>query len=527
MTDRDRLRALEEPTRLSASVLWDLQRRYFETAGVGAWATGEVPSYATSNAVVAHAYARLLAAFVDDCRDLGSDHPSGPRDPAARFDVIEIGSGSARLGFLLARELHARPGPAFRVILTDFVPATLEAWAERPELRGLCEVGALDFALFDADDPGPLVLWHSGEVVGPGANPLAAIANYVVDTLRQDAFAVDDGQLYEIAVTASVPEASAGLDDPRVLREVVLARHRRPIEAEGYYGDEDLDGLLQRYAEGLGRAEWSIPIGTIRALREVSRWCGDRMLLLASDKGYGRIEDLEGRRLGRLSKHGSVSANANLDALCHLAVARGGIALVPRGRYTALTTVATVSTGGMEGPLPRLTTTFRDAIDGFGPAEYLRLYGALPPKDAREVSVAEILLWLRLSRWDPTLFLRYAPVLVAEAPAVDRAVRRDLAVCVDEVAARAFPLTSDHALLQAGRVRYALDDHEGAAVLFRRLAEREPDRRAAWFNLGLCLEQLARLPEAREAFSRALEIDATYERAREALARVSGADRGP
>lgn len=510
----DSLRTLEPPTRLSSSVLWELQRRYFETRGQAAWAEGEVPSYATSNPFVAATYARLLEAFLDDCRDLDSDHPLGGLDPTEPLNVIEIGSGSGRLGFLLARELEAHP--TFRVVLTDFVPATLDAWAARPELRRLCELGRLDFALFDADHPGPLHLRYSGEILERCANPVAVVANYVVDTLRQDAFAVEGGQLYEIAVQAAVPD-HVGDDD---LSELVLQRHRRAIDSVGYYDDETLDGLLARYTEALDRSEWLIPVGTVHALREVSRWCGDRVLLLVSDKGYRGLEDLEGRKVGSLAKHGSVSANANLDALGHLAVVRGGCALMPRNRYTELTTAAIVSTG-IESELPRLGRAFRDAVDGFGPAEYLRSYKLLSGREPPSTSVPEILLLLRLSRWDSTLFLRFASTLVASASSTNRAVRRDLETCVDEVVARAYPLQSANALLQSGRIRYALGEYDGASAAFRRVIEHQPERRAAWFNLGLSLEQLGRLQDSANAFARALAIDPTYERAREALARVS------
>jgi len=38
---------IQGPTRLSRSILWDLQRRFFDGQGLDAWNGGGVPSYIT------------------------------------------------------------------------------------------------------------------------------------------------------------------------------------------------------------------------------------------------------------------------------------------------------------------------------------------------------------------------------------------------------------------------------------------------------------------------------------------------
>jgi Tfp pilus assembly protein PilF len=73
----------------------------------------------------------------------------------------------------------------------------------------------------------------------------------------------------------------------------------------------------------------------------------------------------------------------------------------------------------------------------------------------------------------------------------------------------------------AGRVYYRLGYYPEAAAEFARVAEDTPQRRAAWYNLGLCSEREDRPDEARRHYARAIDIDASYDRAVAALARVS------
>src|SRR5262245_56914020 len=59
---------LEEKQRLSQSLLWRAQRHFFEQQGIEAWRQGTVPHYVTSNPYLANTYARLVFAFLRDCR---------------------------------------------------------------------------------------------------------------------------------------------------------------------------------------------------------------------------------------------------------------------------------------------------------------------------------------------------------------------------------------------------------------------------------------------------------------------------
>ena len=57
---------LEDRKPFSRSLLWQLQRQYFEEMGFEAWRRGEVPHYVTSNPRIANSYAEMIFAFYKD-----------------------------------------------------------------------------------------------------------------------------------------------------------------------------------------------------------------------------------------------------------------------------------------------------------------------------------------------------------------------------------------------------------------------------------------------------------------------------
>ena len=161
--------------------------------------------------------------------------------------IIELGAGHGKLAFLLVRELLSMreqwPVPAgpppFRLVLTDFTEANLGFWAEHECLAPLIAAGVLDTAVFDAETHRELSLVHSGVTLRPGSlkAPVVAIANYVFDTLRQDAFRVVEGQLQEAMVSVYTTAAPGGSDDSGpadVIRRMRCVWDYRPCTPEIY-----------------------------------------------------------------------------------------------------------------------------------------------------------------------------------------------------------------------------------------------------------------------------------------------------
>ena len=514
-------RVLEEPCRLSESVAWEIQRRFFQTFGPSAWADEIVPYYVTTNSYIAKCYARVIVAWVEDILALDADHGAAGIDPDEPIYVIELGAGTGRLSFLLAHELailsQERGLPGFRVVGTDFAEANIALWPDHPDLHHAFAEGRLDGAMFDADLPGPLKLVHARETLGPSPvkNPMIAILNYVVDSLRQDAFLVHDRQLHEITVQALMP-AGATRDElaPDATVELEMRRATRPVRLP-YYDDPSLDNLLTRYVDTLEHAEVLIPVGAIRALRFLRTLAGGRLCVVAGDKGFRGAKDLEGRRLGGLVRSGGFSFMANFDAI---GADLGGVSLTHDNRYSRFT-VACFST--VDDLLPRFRGAFREHINEFGPAEYHRLF-KLARASWEDPPVPLILLVLRLSGFDPTVFSLWSDRILNAVGSVSGAIRNDIGLCLDQVLVRTYAVSPKEDIrFSAGRVYYRLGRYSDAASQFSRVVADTPERSVAWYNLGLCDEHAGRRREARDHFQRATQLDPSHAQARAALERVS------
>ncbi|HUE95068.1 MAG TPA: hypothetical protein VMN39_00320, partial [Longimicrobiaceae bacterium] len=184
---------IETGVPLSESLLWQLQRSFYDRRGTTAWSEGAVPFYVTSNPFMTRAYARVIVGFLrDSAAALGSDSEPWSKFREQPAYIVELGAGSGRFAFLLLRQLRTMlralvPGwgdgspPPIRYVMTDFTETNLRAWAEHPALQPFVAEGLLDFARFDAERDRELTLLHSGTVLAPGTatGPIVAIANYL------------------------------------------------------------------------------------------------------------------------------------------------------------------------------------------------------------------------------------------------------------------------------------------------------------------------------------------------------------
>ena len=247
---------LEQGVPLSRSRLWDFERAYYERQGLRAWGDGEVPYAITSNPVIAAGYAEVIVAFLRDCR------AAGCLDPTQRVHVLELGSGSGRLGYGMLR--HLRPLLAatplrdqpVTVVLTDFDAPKLEQLAASPRFAQDLADGWLDFAVVDAAAPGDVRTWRREEVVA-GA-PLVVVANYVFDSVPADVYAVQKGTVHEVGLTMLADSPTLDRHAPNALSRVRLSWQPadEPLRSTG---SPAIDAVLARYGEALDSTMVTVP----------------------------------------------------------------------------------------------------------------------------------------------------------------------------------------------------------------------------------------------------------------------------
>ncbi len=524
---------VEDQRRLSRSLLWSLQRSYYDRRGVDAWATNEVPWFVTSNACLARAYAQVIDAFLRDVAAgaYGAEHA----DPARPVHVIEVGAGHGRLGFLVLEQLVALaaaradlgPRAPLRYVMTDVVEANLAFCAAHPALRPHLDAGRLDLAHFDGEGDGVLRLRGSGAVLSPDApgGPVVALANYVFDSLRHDAFRVDGGRLDESLAALCSTQPEPDLDDPGVLERVRLVYAHVPA-AEPCYDDPALDAILAGYRRTLTDTVVCIPVGALACVRNLHRLAGGRLLLLSADKGFVHEEELLRRSAPQPVVHGSFSLTVNYHAIAAWFGQVGGHALdvTPRESTVAITAFLA---GAPLAALARTRAAFAEHVEAFGPMDFMLLQDELRAAD-RTPALAGMLAILRLGDWDPWLFYRLVDRMLPLLDDASEALERDTRRALVRVWARYYHLGGVQDVpFELGRVWARLRNHGEAIAFYRRSLELFGDSHVTHHNIGLCLYSGAqRYDDALVEFDRALALAPDYGPARTWKLRVQAELRG-
>ncbi|MBI3927638.1 MAG: hypothetical protein HY319_19015 [Armatimonadetes bacterium] len=465
------MKVLDRGRRLSESLLWELQRDFYHRLGDGAWSTWTVPHFATNNPFFAGKVFRLVRGFL-------RDFPQGA--------VLELGAGTGRFGFLLKR-LLARANTPIRYIMSDFSGATVERLRHRPELQPFAEHGGLEFARYDAvsDDPAQLDL----------AGPLLVIANYLLDTLPQDAFLLGEGRLYEL-----LPILSECSDDDSLepLERLSVGFEPHPVMSS-VYGEPLLDDLLEAYRSCLKSGCFCLPVAGLRALLRLSRRSREPLVLFSADKALTARLPLEGLREPPMQRHGGgFSMTVDYGAFERLCRSLGGFAVVSdRPGHLSLGLFAT----GPPETMPHTATAFEELQAGLGPEDFLALHRSFR-EEIRDL--AGSLAFLRLSGWDPTSFAMKLPGLLHHLPEAPPQVRRELEIALKEVAANHYPIGERWDLpFELGRCQLMLRRPRPALQQF----ERAVDGGSTRFNRGLCWLDLGDSGRAEECFRRAQELD--------------------
>lgn len=520
----DAAHTLERGKRLSESLLWRLQRRFFDSQGVQAWTEGIVPHYITGNGWIADAYAKVVLGWLRD----GAGAKSRRRiflDPRHPVYIVELGCGSGRFGFHFFDRLLELLGRSslghlpVRYVLTDFTERNLAPLRDHPALQPWIADGRLDFARYDAAEESVIRLERSGEVLSPRTlrNPLVVIANYVFDGIPQDAFAVRGGRLFELLPVLTVPEEETDLDEPTILQRVEVAWEERPAPEggyEGYYGDPELDAVLQESAAGLKDSTLLFPLAAIRCLRHLAELADGRLLLLSGDKGYCREELVEGRGEPGLTLHGSFSLMVDYHALGRWFLHRGGELLCTSHLQSSLTVVAGLL-GAPPGGAVETRLAFDEAIERTGPDDFFDLKVSFG-KAYDDLIPEQLLAWLRLSGWDASVLLDVWPALMKHAGSLPGVLRLEIYRAVYEVWDHYFPLQEARDLaFHLGVLLCEIDCHGDALPFFHESAAVYGPNPATVYNIGLCLFHLGHLEEARKQVDLALEEAPDFEPAAE------------
>jgi hypothetical protein len=424
---------IEAPVRLSSSKLWRMNVEFYESQGADAWARDIVPMRITSNPMIAAAYADVIAGYLRDVAQSGQAHP---------VTVVEIGAGSGHFSYLLAQALNEAveligknaPVAPYRYFVTDVAEANVRAWRDNPKFGELLASGRINLGVLDTDKPHQGKSALSGrslaEIIGSG--PSVVIANYVFDSLVCDAFRVEDGQLYEMAVGMECDTKPDSLvASPQLFKRLRFTQKKTAISPD-YYPEPEFNDILRKYTAGLRDASFLFPCGGLRFLKAMRVISTGGMLALIADKGRADMADYESRSSLGLLPTGAYSTMVNFDAIGRWAQTFGGQikrSEVPHDRFS----VYGVTLGDI-GQRGETELAFRRAIANAGP-NYLHWLVGSVLETRPEMSTRALLALLEISRFDPEALVRMSGSLLlalARAEPGERALlKRAIQRCLD------------------------------------------------------------------------------------------------
>lgn len=503
--------------RLSDSLLFTLQRRYFEQAGIEAWRTATVPHYITNNPALAYAYAQVFLGFIRDCRDMDAG-----REAEEPITLIELGAGSGRFAYLFLRalgdllKLSPFSGIRFRYVMTDLAEKNLAFWRGHDALRPFVEQGRLDFALFDTDRDRELRLVCSGETLSPGSQrrPLGVIANYVFDGIAQDVFSFTDGELHEGLLSlswsqdgadAADPEAGLERHDPELLQKLNTHYRFRPAPLD-YYEEPELNAILRGYAASLRHKTILFPVGAIRCIDRLAALSSGGLLLVTGDRGHHAQDEVCREQPPELSIHGSFSTDVNYHAIAEHVRRRHGAVLQTTHRQDGLS-VSAFLLGAHPSGYAETRLAFEQGLARLDPQDAYTLRRGVQAAGG-ELELEPMLSLIRLSCSDPRVLRDGLPVLYKHALGAPARAAKEVVHTVMQAWQNYYHIGEEHDLaFDLALLALGYGGHAEALQLFRESVRLYGDDPRARWNMGLCHSAMGEVEAALACFQRAWKLD--------------------
>ncbi|HEY6352019.1 MAG TPA: SAM-dependent methyltransferase [Candidatus Angelobacter sp.] len=497
---------LETDVPLSQSVIWRMQREFYVQRGVKAWTEDMIPQFITNNPFIAEIYAGMVLSFLGDCK--------GPAaSPEKPLRIFELGAGVGKFSYLLLRQLSSllrargMVPATVRYCMTDCSESMIQHWRDNRDLAEFVSCGMLEFERFQVGEEIDSRFLSS-------RGPLVLIANYVFDSLPQDAFEVKDGKMFETLVSTTKPAQSEGAGTI-TLSQLQLS-YKNVAPGPQRYSDEAWNRILELYRSHLAKGTVLFPCAALEMLAKARNFSDGRMLVLVADKGFAHEEEMalcQGPPTIEFHGANCFSQMVNLHAVGKYFQAIAGESLLPDKHSTSLNICGFLE-GRPDDQFAATKAAYVEAQAAFGPDDLFTLFAWLNVH-MEEMTVAQILAALRLSRWDPILLLRVFPVLARQIRTV-AAERYDLRNAMLKTWANHYPVSqSENALaFDCGVILLELHFFEDAVSMLKISQQILGPSAATSYNLGLCSLGLGWNREALACMVEACELDPRFEPAR-------------
>ncbi|MFZ6658780.1 tetratricopeptide repeat protein [Undibacterium sp. TJN19] len=516
---------LEEHQPFAKSLLWQMQRHYFNQRGANAWRHEEVPHYVTSNPTIAQAYAETVFAFYQD-----RQNNQVTQAHAEVLTLCELGAGSGRFAFYFLRHLmtlcteYNVPPSAFLYVLTDFTQTNLDAWCKHASFQDWFAIGLLDVALFDVNDGDQLNLQISDKRIGKATlqNPIVVLANYVFDGVPQDLLYFKDGIAHHTLVSLASAEKPDELDTAALLAQLQVHSEYQICE-QPFYAEPALQAQLEQYCHHIDAPDGAhilFPATSLRCLNRLQALSTAGMMLLSADKGNCQLAGVVHADAPGLILHGSFSLSVNYHAFIAWCEASGGLALQPLHHHQSVAIICLLL---VDNPDVHIGTrrAYQQQIGNFGPDDFYTISKCLNQQKAA-MGADAIFSYMRFNRNDAHQLMRLIPRLAELIPDLDETGISTLKQLLHACWQAYFPLGEERDLaFDMAGLFYAMNDFPAALHYFKRTQDIYGRHTGTLFNMAACHEQMGEYEQARSLLEKLLEVAPENEAASVLLAQLS------
>jgi hypothetical protein len=493
---------LDKDVLLSESGIWQRQCDFYKRSGVAAW-YNQVPFYATSNAFIARAYADMIFGFMRDWHN---------KNGSKRFRILELGAGCGQFSYLCLQELNKKNNIdiSWQYIMSDFDESLLKFWRNHKAFKSFVDDETVLFVKDKiGDDKGVL-----NQYIQESDAPIIVIANYLFDSLPVDIYKIANEEIFPVNVTLTTEEDN--LDDHQNVKDfenVTLTCLPQPKE-------ESTDPILNQYKFELLDSYILYPTTSLALLHELVKQTEHGVFLLASDKAYVDIEELDYLNAPELTGHnGCFSMMVNFDAISRFAKLHDGNSLLPSTRAGIKT--AAFSLGFDFRNLDTSANTLARNIEQFAPTDYLNFYRNMQ-RSLESFNLEDALSFLALSNWDATVFQRLYDRIFEQLDGADMLSINCLLEHLPVIAEHYYWLEQGQdTLFQIAIIYHTLKHYDAALVYYEKSLDYFEGIFGLYFNMGVCHYHLDQTSEARGYFEKAIKLDPDDTKTKEWLDRLS------
>ena len=479
---------IQSETPFAESLIWQLNRDFYQEIGIKAWSEGSVPHQMTSNSQVGLTYAELIFAFLKDLESKGRTQD--------KVYILELGAGHGRLAFHILKHLDRLIEsvsinlPKYCYVLSDIVESNLSFFENHPQLQSYLQNGKLDVAYFDAIGSKELDLRYSKTKIKANSLnvPILAIANYFFDSIPNDLYYIKNGQVSSCALSIKSKVKPQGVNTIKMMKEMEMTYHNTPVRSLPYQASI-VNEILEEYKSIVSDTYLFFPFKSFECIDNIKALSKEGLVLISMDKGLHEAHRLDNKKKPDLISHGSFSLWVNFHAIDLYCKKLGGESYFPlfSNFHLEIGCMMFLSDGKTYS---HTKTAYQKTVDDFGPDDFNTIK-KMVYSNVGQFTLMDFIAIFRLSAYDSTIFIKLFSQLRRLAKQITYEERHRLMQTIEKVWDMYFHINEPFDLAyESGGLLYDLGEYSGALNLFQKSIHLYGAKADVYYNLALCYYQL-------------------------------------